>query len=58
VEGLVATTSTWLRNRTREDIICRFLEAYGEVRPNLLKHAPGYLTTEQLQAVTGTGQPS
>jgi hypothetical protein len=58
VEGLVATTSTWLRNRTREDIIRRFIEAYGEVRPNLLKHAPGYPTTEQLLAVTGTGQPS
>jgi hypothetical protein len=57
VEGLVATTSTWLRNRTREDIIRRFIGAYGEVRPNLLKHAPGYPTTEQLLAVTGTGQP-
>jgi hypothetical protein len=58
VEGLVATTSTWLRNRTREDIIRRFIAAYGEVRPNLLKHAPGYPTTEQLLAVTATGQPS
>jgi hypothetical protein len=57
VEGLVATTSTWLRNKTRQDIIRRFIGAYGEVRPNLLKHAPGYPTTEQLLAVTGTGQP-
>jgi hypothetical protein len=57
VEGLVATTSTWLRNKTREDIIRRFIGAYGEVRPNLLKHAPGYPTSEQLVAVTASGQP-
>jgi hypothetical protein len=57
VEGLVATTSNWLRNRTREDIIRRFIDAYGEVRPNLLKHASDYPTTEQLLAVTRTGQP-
>jgi hypothetical protein len=57
VEGLVATTSTWLRNKTREDIIRRFIGAYGEVRPNLFTHAPGYPTTEQLLSVTGAGQP-
>jgi hypothetical protein len=56
VEGLAATTSTWLRNKTREDIIRRFIGAYGEARPNLVKHAAEYPTTEQLLAVTGTGQ--
>jgi hypothetical protein len=57
VEGLVATTSNWLRNRTREDIIRRFIGAYGEVRSNLLVHATDYPTVEQLLAVTSTGQP-
>lgn len=57
VEGLVATTSTWLRTATREDLIRRQIEAYGQVRPNLLKHATGYPTAEQLLAVTATGQP-
>jgi hypothetical protein len=57
VDGLVATASTWLRNKTREDIIRRFIGAYGEVRPNLLKHAPGYPTTDQVLAVTSTAQP-
>lgn len=56
VEGLVATTSTWLRSQTREDLIRRQLDAYGQVRPNLSKHAPGFPTREELLAVTFTGQ--
>lgn len=55
IEGLVATTSTYLRNKTREDLIRRQIEAYGEVRPNLLKHEKGFPTKEQLLAVTATG---
>jgi len=58
IEGLVATTSTHLRNRTREDLIRRQLEAYAKVRGNLLKHAKGYPTQAQLLAVTATGQPA
>ena len=58
IEGLVATTSTHLRNRTREDLIRRQLDAYGQVRPNLMKHAKGYPTQGALLAVTATGQPA
>jgi len=58
IEGLVATTSTHLRNRTREDLIRRQVDAYGQVRDNLVIHAPGYPTREQLLAVTVTGQPT
>lgn len=57
VEGLVATTSTHLRERTRDDLIRRQLAAYGQVRDNLVKHADGYPTRERLEAVTTTGQP-
>ncbi|WCJ59767.1 DUF1593 domain-containing protein [Fontisphaera persica] len=57
IEGLVATTSTWLRKTTRVDLIHRQLDAYGQVRPNLLKHAPGFPAVEALRAVTATGQP-
>ena len=57
IEGLVATTSTWLRKGPREDLIRRQIEAYGLVRDNLQKHARGYPTKEQLLAVTATGQP-
>jgi hypothetical protein len=56
VEGLVATTSHWLKNKPREDLIRRDIVAYGKVRDNLLKHAQGYPTAEQLLAVTRTGQ--
>ena len=56
VEGLVATTSTWLHVKPREDLIRRHIAAYGQVRDNLAKHAPGYPTPEQLLAVTCTGQ--
>lgn len=57
-EGLVATTSTWLRNTTRVDLIQRQLDAYAQVRPNLLKHAPGFPTAESLRALTAVGQPA
>ncbi len=57
IEGLVATTSTWLRQNPREDLIRRHLAAYAGVRPNLLVHAPDFPAAEQLAAVTGTGQP-
>jgi len=57
VEGLIATTSTWLRQKTREDLIRRQIDAYGQVRPNLVKHATGYPTAEHLLTVTRTGQP-
>ena len=56
VEGLIATTSTWLKKGPREDLIRRQIAAYGEVRKNLVKHAPGYPTAEQLAAITHTGQ--
>src|SRR5829696_8682082 len=54
VEGLIATTSTWLKERTREELIRRQVEAYAKVRPNLLVHAPGFPAPEQLLAVTKT----
>ncbi|MEK6249807.1 MAG: DUF1593 domain-containing protein [Planctomycetales bacterium] len=58
IEGLVATTSTYLRTGTREDLIRRQLKAYGQVRGNLAKHADGYPAVAKLQAVTATGQPA
>jgi len=57
IEGLIATTSTWLRTGTREDLIRRQVKAYGKVLPNLAKHAQGYPSSEMLLAVSATGQP-
>jgi hypothetical protein len=55
VEGIVATTSTWLRKTNRLDLIQRQIEAYGKVRGNLLKHAPGFPTAEHLLSVAKAG---
>ncbi len=57
VEGLIATTSVWLREKTREDLIRRQIDAYEQVRDNLLKHAEGFPSAEHLRSVTATGQP-
>lgn len=58
VEGIVATTSTWLRDRTREDLVRKQLDAYETVRPNLEKHASGFPSVDSLRSVTATGQPA
>lgn len=56
VEGLIATTSVWLREKTREDLIRRQIDAYAQVRDNLLKHAEGFPTADHLRSVIATGQ--
>ena len=57
IEGLIATTSTYLKRRTREDLIRRGIQAYGQVHGNLIRHAKGFPTEESLMSVTTTGQP-
>ncbi len=57
VEGLIATTSVWLKERTREDLILRQINAYEKVRSNLLKHQVGFPKADALRTVTFTGQP-
>jgi hypothetical protein len=56
VEGLVATTSTWMRSRTRPDVIRTVLDAYEQVQPNLLKHAQGFPTAAALREMVAAGQ--
>jgi len=58
VEGLVATTSTWMKSRVRPDVIHSVLDAYEQVQPNLLKHEPGFPTAAALRAVVTSGQPA
>jgi len=57
VEGLIATTSVWLRDKVRPERIEERVNAYGQVRSNLLKHAPGYPTREHLLSVIKSGRP-
>ena len=56
VEGLVATTSTWLRRGVRPDVIHTVLDAYAEVQPNLARHAEGVPAAATLKARVAAGQ--
>ena len=49
VEGIIATTSVWLRDKTAEWRIYEILEAYKEVQPNLALHEAGYPTYDDLK---------
>jgi hypothetical protein len=58
IEGLVASTSTWLRNNPRPDVILKVIDAYDQVRPNLIQYSPDYPTTDFLRKAVTTGQTS
>src|SRR5262249_2022876 len=56
VEGLIAGTSTWQRNKVRPDVINTLIDAYASGRPNLVQHAQGYPDPAVLRAVVAAGQ--
>jgi hypothetical protein len=56
IEGLIATTSTWMKNSVRPDVIRMLVDAYDDVRPNLMKHQPGFPTAAALRQVIASGQ--
>jgi hypothetical protein len=58
VEGLIATTSTWMRNKVRPDVIESLIAAYEQVQPNLETHQPGFPTAQALRRVVASGQPA
>jgi hypothetical protein len=55
IEGLIATTSVWLKDKIRPDLIRRQVEAYTKVRENLLLHAPGFPEAGKLMQVVKSG---
>jgi hypothetical protein len=57
IEGLVATTSIHLKNKTAAWRIREIVEAYGKVRENLLIHESGFPKTEDLLAIIKEGLP-
>jgi len=57
VEGLIATTSTWMRNKVRPDVIHSLIDTYAQVQPNLMKHQAGFPSAASLQSVVASGQP-
>jgi hypothetical protein len=57
IEGLVATTSTWMKKTVRPDVIRLLIDAYEQVHTNLLKHRPGFPLAATLRDAVSTGQP-
>ena len=57
-EGLVAVTSTWLRNQVRPEEMVKIIDAYEKVVGNLNAHVPPeweYPTADQLRSVVKSG---
>lgn len=57
VEGIVATTSCWQRDKTAEWRIHEIVDAYGKVRDNLEKHEKGYPSLAYLKGKICKGYP-
>ncbi len=58
VEALVATTSVHQRSRVAPEKIREIIDAYAQVRANLLKHEPGYPEPAYLLSVLREGRPA
>jgi hypothetical protein len=56
IEGLVAATSVWQRDKVQPQTFREIVAAYGQVRGNLLKHAAGWPTAETLAGKISAGQ--
>jgi hypothetical protein len=57
VEAMIAVTSTWQKAAIHPETMHALIQAYGEVRPNLLLHAQGWPTADYLQQHVFSGQP-
>ncbi len=57
VEGLVATTSIHLKDKTAPWRIQEIVKAYRSVRDNLLVHEDGYPTADYLESIIKEGLP-
>lgn len=55
VRGLIATTSTHMRNRVAPETILQIIDAYDKVRDNLLLHEAGYPEAAYLRSVVKRG---
>ena len=56
VEAMIASTSTWQKAATHPETMHKLIDAYGEVRPNLLLHAKGWPSAEFLHGHVFSGQ--
>lgn len=58
IEGVAAVTSQSLRTTTHPEMLARLVQAYGEVRPNLMRNAPGWPEAARLAAMITSGPKS
>jgi Protein of unknown function (DUF1593) len=56
IEALIASTSTWQKSVTHAETMHKLVGVYGQVRQNLLLHAAGWPTAEDLDGRVCTGQ--
>jgi len=57
IKGIIATTSTHMRNVVHPESIKKIILAYGKVRANLLKHEPGFPDADSLLLLVKQGLP-
>lgn len=57
IQGIVATTSCWMRNRVEPESIRRIIRAYGKVQANLNVHHKGFPDEETLLGLVKQGLP-
>ena len=58
IEALIAATSTWQKNIVHPETMHALIQAYGEVRSNLLLHAQGWPGADALDSRVFSGQPA
>ena len=56
IEALVASTSTWQRTVIHPETMRTLIDAYAQIRPNLLLHAPGWPDAADLARIVYPGQ--
>ncbi|KAL4789426.1 hypothetical protein BDV19DRAFT_395070 [Aspergillus venezuelensis] len=57
IEGLVATTSIWLNDTTRPDLMHEIVDAYGESLPNPQQRATGWPEAANIKKLIASGLP-
>ena len=56
IEAMIATTSTWQKAKTHPETMRELIDAYAEVRPNLMLHAKGWPEAADLRSRVFAGQ--
>jgi len=57
IEGIIATTSFWQKDKIADWRIYEILDGYRQVQPNLLKHEKGYPSYEEMRSLVKKGLP-